>query len=114
MLTRDQILSMADLPRQFVNIPEWGSDGVHIRTLSGRELWDFQRRFAGKPSDVAEVITSVVVACVCDAEGSPLFTADDAEALQAKNPLALSRVANAAFALNPALTAQGIASAEKN
>lgn len=113
-MIRDQILQFDDLPRGEVAVPEWGGVTVTVRTLCGRELWDFQRRFAGKPVDISEVITGIVVAACCDGEGKPIFSATDAEALQAKNPAALSRVANRAFELNPALTADGVSRAEKN
>lgn len=95
MLTREQILSLNDLPTKSVEVPEWGTS-VYVRPMSGADRRKF---FALLPTD--EVTNAHMVAwCACDENGVRLFTDEDVTALLAKHGRALDRIASAALDFN--------------
>lgn len=95
MLTRDAILSLSDLKREPVEVPEWGGT-VYVRSMSGAERRQF---FVHLGKD--ELTSAHMVAwCACDENGNRLFTDEDVEALSKKHGRALDRIANAALKFN--------------
>ena len=103
MLTRDAILGAGDLKRQEVEVPEWGGK-VTVRAMTVAERNEFVRRStAGEPTTVWLVVTLCV-----DAEGKPLFKAEDEAALDGKYFRAVDAVARAALEAN-ALTVEAAA-----
>lgn len=95
-LTRDAILSVDDLQREEVDVPEWGGS-VLVRGLSGRERDAYEATIISqRGSDVklnlANARAKLIVRAVIDDEGRPLFSEDDVQALAAKSAIAIERV----------------------
>jgi hypothetical protein len=95
MLTREQILAADDLPREQVEVPEWGGS-VWVRTLTvgQREQWEQTvERHKGNTA------ATIVVMTACDETGSLLFTEADIPALSAKSAGAVNRIMDVATKL---------------
>ena len=103
ILTREAILAADDLPRERVNVPEWGGD-VFVRTMTGTERDAFESSLIGKDSGkegrLENVRARLVSLALCSESGERLF--DDAEiaALGKKSARALDRVFGVAQRLN--------------
>lgn len=106
LLTREMIFAADDLQRELVAVPEWGGD-VYVRMLSGGERELFEQWFneerdrrylqEDKPRNFR---TRLALLTVCDAEGRPLFTLPDLEALAAKSFAPIERIFQVARRLN--------------
>ena len=96
MLTKTAILDADDLPREEVEIPEWGGS-VFVRTMTAAEKVAFSIENEDNPGDFLSRLAAIAT---CDAEGNLLFTADDVAALGAKNGVAVERIADIAQRLN--------------
>lgn len=109
MLNRDQILSAKDRAQEVLSIPEWGGD-VMITALSVRDrslvLSEWSRLGAvqkdgGDPAGaMLEIKLRLVALSVTDAEGVPLFTAEDMAELAKKSNQAIGAISDAAITLN--------------
>ncbi len=101
MLSRESILSLDDLPREKVEVPEWGGS-VYVRTLTGTERDAFEQSMQGKKNkiDLENVRARFAVLTICDADGTRLFTHADAKELGSKSAAALDRVFAVAQRLN--------------
>ena len=107
-LTRDAILAAAALRTEDVPVPEWGGS-VLVRELRGRERDEWEASLAVQRGrqmvpDVANMRAKLVARCVVDAEGEPVFTQQDVNALGELSAAALDRVfevASRLSALNP-------------
>jgi hypothetical protein len=99
MLTRDTILSLDDLPRREVYVPEW-KDSVCVRALTGAERATFERIVFSDAATDESIMAKVVALCAVDGAGARLFTEEDVAALNGKNAKALHTVAQAALAFN--------------
>ncbi len=104
-LSRDAILAVEDLPREYVEVPEWGG-GVWVRTMTGSERDRWERQFVdeqGKPrksTEIEHLRAALVVHCVVDDNGQKLFDEADIPALGAKSGKALDRLFAVAQRLN--------------
>ena len=95
-LSKDAILSVADLVTEEVEVPEWGGS-VLVRGLTGRERDDFEasmmiQRGGQVVADVRNTRAKLVAKCAVDDDGRRLFTDEDAAALGEKSGAALARV----------------------
>lgn len=103
ILTKEAILAADDLPRERVNVPEWGGD-VFVRTMTGTERDAFEASLIGtggaKDGRLDNVRARLVSLALCSESGERLF--DDAEiaALGKKSARALDRVFGVAQRLN--------------
>ena len=95
MLTREQILQSDDLPRETVQVPEWGGE-VQVRTMTGTDRDAFEASLIGKEGRLENVRARLVSLTLCDDSGSRLFTDTDIAALGGKSAKALDRVLRAA------------------
>ena len=95
MLTRDQILSLDDLPREEVHISEWGGS-VFVRALTGGERDQLERMIAKDSVSRAKI----AALCVVDADGCRMFSDKDVDALANKHGGALEKIVNAALRFN--------------
>ena len=124
-LTREQILSVEDLARETVHVPEWGGD-VIVRTMTGTErgqwesAWSDWRKRENKGDDSSENWETVLCCfTVCADDGSLLFLKDgklDRDMvlmLAGKSGKAILRVSRAAYRLN-AIGAESVGELEKN
>ena len=95
MALRD-LLTVDDLSRAVVDCPEW-SLGVHVRALSLGErtkvMTIADRAWANEAERNAELALWMVIYGAIDSDGTQAFTADDLEALRAKNPFVIERLA---------------------
>lgn len=96
LLSRDAILSAADLVYEDVEVPEWGGV-VRVKALSGRERDKYEasvtERKGKKTSfNLANLRARLVQLATVDEEGKPLFNPRDIEALGKKSAAALDRV----------------------
>ena len=104
MLTREQILQSDDLPRETVQVPEWGGE-VQVRTMTGTDRDAFEAsmvRGEGKDRkvDLTNMRARLVGLTVIDEGGLRLFTDDEVDLLGAKSGAALDRVFAIAQKLN--------------
>lgn len=109
-LSRDQILASDDLPREAVEVREWGGS-VWVRTLNGLQRDGFETATAGKAK--IETLAMLAVRTVCDEAGSLLFSEDDVPALLQKNADAILRIVEVALRIN-AINRKDIDELEKN
>lgn len=115
VLDRSAILSADDLPREEVEVPEWGGT-VYVRALSGdeRDRWEASMIDVQREGDKTKAIpkfdhirSSLCARTICDEQGKRLFTDADVEELGAKSAAALDRVYSVAERLS-GLSAQDI------
>lgn len=100
MLTKEAILSADDLPRERVNVPEWGGD-VFVRTMTGTDRDAFEASLIGnKDGRMENVRARLVSLTLCNEIGTRIFGDDDIAALGTKSAKALDRVFAVAQRLN--------------
>lgn len=113
-LTRDAILEVEDLPRDRVEVPEWGGH-VFVRTMTGNEKDRFEHeRFTAESAGTREGVRArLLVWTLCDESGERLFDDEDIETLGKKSAAALDRCYEKAAELNK-MTAKDIEELVKN
>lgn len=115
-LTKDDILALDDLPRESVDVPEWGGT-VYVRTLTGTERDAFEASVMaprkGARMNTANIRARLGVLCIVDENGERLFSDRDAIELGKKSAPALDRIFTAAQRLN-GLSAEDIEELVKN
>jgi hypothetical protein len=106
LLTREAILTAADMPHQEVPVPEWGGQ-VRVKSLTAKEQNDFAQGFEYekhgsrlrlKPGQ--NYGPRLVVLCAVDADGSALFGDGDVVTLAGKSGKAVARLVEAIQKLN--------------
>ena len=114
MLTKEQILQADDLPREEVDVPEWGGT-VFVRTMTGaeRDDWEMETYSGEGTVNRANVRARLCARCMVDDQGARLFTDKEADKLGAKSGAALDRVFQIARELN-GLSAKEVETLEKN
>ena len=116
-LTRDEILAATDLPREEVEVPEWGGS-VLVRGLTAKERVDLASRMVTTEGEIdnqqaIELQTLIPALCMIDDDGQRLFSDGDVALLGEKSSQALNRVFEVAQKLS-ALTPAASKAAEKN
>lgn len=101
MLTSTAILAAEDLPRETVDVPEWGGQ-VCVRTLYAKELDAFEivqheSKKAGKPINFR---AGLVARALCDENGTRLLDDSQADALGNKSARVLDRLYDVAARLS--------------
>ena len=99
ILSKDAILAADDLPRETVNVPEWGGE-VLVRTMSGTDRDAFEASLLEKDGRMENVRARLVALTLCDAQGDRLFDDSEIAALGRKSARALDRVFSVAQRLN--------------
>lgn len=112
LLTREQILSASDLPREEVEVPEWGGT-IIVQGMTAAERGAYEQSFTKQVKDkrggartetnsdaMREVRERLAVRCIVDDKGERLFGDGDVRALGEKSAVALERVARVAQRLN--------------
>src|SRR4051812_44994101 len=120
MNLRDQILAAKDLPLFPVEVTEWKDENgkpatVYIKILNGLEREQVEVLASKAANDLATSYwrEQLLVRALCDAGGTPLFTAKEVELLSKKNGLVLKRLYDYAFKHN-GFGAAAVAAAKKN
>ncbi len=103
-LNRNQILAAQDIKTQTVSVPEWGGD-VIVKTMSGTERDAFemsilQERGDDEKKNVANYRSRLLVKCLVDDNGNPVFSDADIAELGAKSAVAMDRILTVAQRLN--------------
>lgn len=101
-LSREEILAVSDRKILEVQTPQWAGS-VFVRTLSGAERDELEGaiRAAAIAGNVSrDARARFCAAFICDAEGTPLFTLADIDALTGKSGDALTRITAAGMKLN--------------
>ena len=101
-LTKEQILTADDLPRETVEVPEWGGE-VLVKALTGLERHELIEQYAAAQKVNADEPFDIhlVGAAMCGENGDPLLdTLDEIRLLGRRNGAALERVFRAAQRLN--------------
>jgi hypothetical protein len=91
LLTKELILNAIDLPRERVEVPEWGGH-VFVRRMRADEALAYE----GKDRDVLFLVAT----CVCDDQAQPVFSSEDVEALRGKSWSVVQRLVAAAVRMN--------------
>lgn len=112
LLSRDAILTVPDITYDVVACPEWGGD-VRVKSLSGHERDAFETTLDDADGTRRDVRAKMAIAGCVDADGAPLFTAPDVEALSAKNAAPLDRIFDRVRELS-GMTPKAVAVLEKN
>ena len=99
MLTREQILGSDDLPREEVDVPEWGGK-VQVRTMTGTDRDAFEASLVDKDGKFENVRARLVALTLCDKTGARLFNDSDIQVLGGKSAKALDRVFSVAQRMN--------------
>lgn len=106
-LTREQILSAPDTTTREVDVPEWGGR-VLVKSLTSKERAQYEEsimitrgkgRKRERDVDLLTAREQLVVRCVVDPDGNPLFEPGDVIALGKKSGAAMSRVSEVAMQL---------------
>lgn len=104
LLTKAQILGVADLVHEDVDVPEWGG-AVRVQMLTGAERDAFEQEIVTRQGkrvqmNLANVRARLVALCLVDEEGQRVFGESDVKALGRKSALALNRVFEVAQRIN--------------
>jgi hypothetical protein len=99
ILTKEAILAADDLPRELVNVPEWGGD-VFVRTMTGTDRDAFEASLIGKEGRMDNVRARLVSLTLCDDKGDRLFSDAEVAELGKKSAKALDRVFGVAQRIN--------------
>ena len=99
-LTKDAILGARDLNVLKVHVKEWGGD-VHIRVMTVGERDAYECEWlANKERGVQNFRSKFLARCLCDANGTRLFTDADIEQLAGKSIAVVDRLFNRAMKHN--------------
>jgi hypothetical protein len=90
-LTRDAILAAPDLPREEVEVPEWGGT-VLVSAMSGLTRDAFEAVLLSTPTPDRNARATFAAFCIVDDEGERVFDPADIAALGQKSSRALDRV----------------------
>ena len=114
MLTKEAILAASDLKTETVSIPEWSGE-VKVRSMTGleRDAFVASLRDADGKVTLANYRAKLLVRCMVNDDGSPMFTADELAVIGGKSSAAIDRVFSVAERLN-AMTPDALDAAEKN
>lgn len=96
ILTKQAILAADDLPRELVNVPEWGGD-IFVRALTASERDAFENELTVRHGTKVEVTlidarAKLCARTICDETGKRLFTDAEVLALGSKSAAVLTRI----------------------
>lgn len=121
ILNAEAILQADDLPRELVEVPEWGG-AVYVRGLTGAERGRLENALIDQPAgkrqgtvrmDMETLRMRVAAWCMVDEDGNRLFSDKQVDALGAKSGTALQRVFDVAQRLS-GMTAEDAEELEGN
>jgi len=96
ILTRDAILKAEDLPRELIEVPEWGGS-LYIRALTGTERDAFEasvveQRGKSTKMNLRNIRAKLVALTVVNEDGERLFSDADIKLLGGKSAAVLDRL----------------------
>jgi len=99
VLNKAAILAAKDQKMVSVDVPEWGGS-VNIRVMTGTERDRFEGEFVGGNKSVDMVRAKLVAKCLCDDDGSRLFSEQEIPSLGEKSAAVLDKLFTACMKLN--------------
>lgn len=104
ILSKADIFAAQDIKRETLAVPEWGGD-ISLIQLSGTaraRIMEIHQEFADKGvlKQTTALQDAMLVACIADETGAPIFTAEELPALHEKNGVVLEKIVRAALKLN--------------
>ena len=107
-LTPKAITESVDFKLKAIEVPEWSQDdeevGVWIRTPSAKTTLAVERCMDDEgnvlPGKDDELLLALLVGCVCNAKGRPIYNMGNVADLLEKSPKAILRISNAIRDLN--------------
>lgn len=106
LITRDFIYSVNDLPREKVEIPEWGGKHVFVQPMTSEARDAYEVSLMEKQENGESVFSmsnlraKIVAACACNENGERIFSELDVPMLGKKNGAAIDRIFSAAKKIN--------------
>lgn len=105
LITREEILALSDMQSETVTVPEWKGASFVVRGLTGEERDAFEASCVQKRGRKTEVDTrnlraKLVVRACHNADGTRVFTDEDAPALGRKSAAAINRLFEVAARLS--------------
>lgn len=98
-LTRADFLSANDMDLKEYVIKAPGYNGsVYLKKMTAKDQIVFEEMSSGK--EKSNILTKLIVMCVCDEHGNLLFTDSDIEALNNKSASAVLELSNAILESN--------------
>lgn len=104
------ILAIDDLPRAPVEIPEWGSPPLFVRSITAAERGQFEDVLKTSRRDAFAWFAAFTLV---DSDGRRVFCDDDVPRLGGKSSSAIMRIVEAAAKVN-AMRSQDMEALEKN
>lgn len=98
-LSKAAILAADDKKMVDMEVPEWNGS-VKIRVMSGTERDRFEAEFVGGNKSVDMVRAKLVAKCLCDEDGTRLFTEQEIPQLGEKSAAVLDKLFTACMKLN--------------
>lgn len=103
-LSRDAILSVADVQTETLHVPEWNGT-VIVRGMTGSQRDAYEAslmvgRGQNQQINVKNARAKLVVRCLVDENGKQLFSDEDVNALGAKSGAAIKRIFDVAARLS--------------
>lgn len=118
VLTREQIDSVRDAVREYVDVPEWGSDAQVIMQAMGadeRDAWEASMIDSRNKNQMnyRQARAKLVARCLVDEEGKRLYSDTDVDAIGKRNGAVINRLFEVAKRIN-ALEKKDVDSLVKN
>jgi len=113
-LTKKAILAADDLPREEVDVPEWGGT-VFVRMMTAAELDVYRDRVVNATGggDAVTFRAGLVAKCLVGEDGERLFTDDEVADLGSKATSVMERLTAVALRLN-GMAAEDVEEMAKN
>jgi len=104
ILGKTDIFAAQDIKRESFPVPEWGGD-IELIQLSGsaraRIMLTYQEfKDRGAIEQTNAMQDAMLIACIADDTGAPIFATEDLPELHEKNGVVLERIVKAAMVLN--------------
>jgi hypothetical protein len=96
MLTRDQIIAADDREFDTVDVPEWGGT-VRLSSITGGQRDEYEaglidERGKDRRMNLRNARAKLLVLCIVDETGAPMFTREDIGRLSRKNAKPIDRL----------------------
>jgi len=98
VLNKEAIFAAEDSDTITLDVPEWGGS-IRLRPMTGQqraewEYWATKRADKNGDSDFRGIRERLIISCVVDDDGKPLFDAGDLDELAQKNAMVLDRISD--------------------
>ena len=88
MTLKEKIKAANDRPLKKIIVPEWDNAEIYVRTMTGGQ----RQRFEEKNLKGRDIILMMLAVCLCNADGTPIYTEEELDELGEKNLVVLGRL----------------------